>query len=145
MRLPLKGKIIFAPKLDSLLLPSCASLPSALLVEPFALALVHVGVLPSGGAAIYTAISTRPTAISSGWIWRFSAVTRNTASAHLANTGAHRSLDRLQLRNPIQRFIDLSRHPQLVQQHRQFPRHRNHGPLLAVLPTSTSQFQTPSS
>jgi hypothetical protein len=32
-----------------LLSPSCASLPSALFIESFASALVHVGVLPSGG------------------------------------------------------------------------------------------------
>ena len=63
----------------SLLLPSCAPLPSALIVEPFDSVLVHVGVLHSGGAAIYSAIFTRPT--SPGWTWRFSAVTRNTASS----------------------------------------------------------------
>src|SRR5215469_13810017 len=53
------------------------------LVQPFAWALVHVGVLRSEGAAIYSATSTKPLPTSSGGIWRFSAVTRNTASAHL--------------------------------------------------------------
>jgi hypothetical protein len=48
------------------------------------LARVHVGVLRSVGAAIYSAISRQP-GCWSGWIWRFSAVTRNTASAHPLN------------------------------------------------------------
>src|ERR1043166_932902 len=48
MRLPVRASF-FRPFDKPLLLPSCAPLPSALFVEPFVSALVHVGVLPFRG------------------------------------------------------------------------------------------------
>jgi hypothetical protein len=43
---------------NNVLSPSCASLPFALFIEPCSSAQVHVGVLHSGSAAIYSAVST---------------------------------------------------------------------------------------
>lgn len=45
------------------LLPPCAPLPSAL-ESASSSGQVHIGVLPAGGAAIYTTISKRQTAIA---------------------------------------------------------------------------------
>src|ERR1700693_4365925 len=42
-----------------------------------------------------------------------------------------------------ERFVHLSAHPQLVQQHRQLPGHRHHSALLGIAASPLSQLQSP--
>ena len=58
-----------ADQVNRFLPPPCALLPSAPVSAGFSsLGRVHVGVLPSGGAAIYSAISTKGVVAWSRWI-----------------------------------------------------------------------------
>jgi hypothetical protein len=57
MRLPVYASLFRIP-FKIRLLPPCAPLPSALGLASSS-GRVHIGVLPAGGAAIYTAISKR--------------------------------------------------------------------------------------
>ena len=43
----------------------------------------------------------------------------------------------------VQRFVDLSTHPQPMQQYRQLARHRNHRSFLGVLPSSRGELLSP--
>jgi hypothetical protein len=45
----------------------------------------------------------------------------------------------------VQRFVDFSAHPQMMQQHRQLSRRRNDGSLLAALSPALGQFQSSAS
>jgi hypothetical protein len=87
-------------------------------------ALVHVSVPRSGvGAAIYRAVSCQSSDSFQPEPVDFSQSPKLGFSSILFPScfSLHRVFSSCRLRDPIERFVDLARHPELVQQYRQLP------------------------